>query len=127
MPVDVKEEIPLLMLLLGILTFATQTVGKPVKSRGAFYVLLGILLYTNLFQLTDILINNFHPDDGRMVDNTGGRHRLMQLNGLWGVLIAAIATPLVLLLYHYKAARNKKLEMALTMAFILWAVVVYMR
>lgn len=71
------------------------------------------------------ITNMINPTDGWVVDSSGARQRVMQLNWVWGVFAGLILSPLIVILYHKKVQRNKMLEIAFVGVFVLVTAVFY--
>jgi hypothetical protein len=125
MQTQLKNEAQICMLLFGALTLGSLVAKKPFKTSIPFYILLGTMLYINIFILTNYTVNRISPDDGWFVDNDGERHRVMQMNWIWGVLTGLVLSPLTIVLYHKKIKRNKLLEISLTSIFIILTAIIY--
>jgi hypothetical protein len=125
MQTQLKNGVQVYMLLFGVVTLASLVAKQPFKTSIPFYILLGAMLYVNSFIMTNVLVDILNPDDGQFVDTTTGeRHRVMQMNWVWGVLAGFVLTPLALIIYH-KSQRNKVLEISLTAIFILVTAIIY--
>jgi hypothetical protein len=124
---QLKSEPQIYMLLFGLLTLGTLLAKQTFKTSIPFYILLGVMLYVNIFILSSLTINIISPDNGWVVDTNGERHKVMQTNWIWGVLAGLIISPLAILLYYKKVKRNKILEISLTTIFIILTAIVYIK
>jgi hypothetical protein len=115
------------MLLFGFLILGSLFAKQPFKISIPFYILLGLMLYINIFILTTLIVNKINPDDGWFIESNGERHRVMQMNWVWGVLLGVIFSPLTTILYHKKIQRNKVLEVSLTTIFIVVTAIIYIK
>lgn len=113
------------MLLFGLFTLGSLFAKQPYKTPIPFYILMGVMLYINIFILTSLIINTIMPDDGWIVDSNGERHRVMPMNWMWGVLVGLVISPVAIFLYHRKMKRNKVLEISLTTIFIILTAIIY--
>jgi len=127
MQTQLKNEPQIYMLLFGFLTLGCLFAKQPFKTSIPFFILLGSMLYINIFILTTLIVNTFSPDDGWFIDGNGERHRVMQMNWIWGVLFGLIFSPLTIILYHKKIHRNKVLEIILTTIFIVVTAIIYIK
>lgn len=127
MQTDLKNEPQLFMLLFGLLTLTSLFAKQPFKTSIPFYILLGTMLYLNIFILTNLIVNAINPDDGWFIETNGERHRVMQMNWMWGVLTGLVLAPLTIVLYHKKIQRNKVLEISLTTVFIILTTIIYIK
>lgn len=127
MQTKLKNEPQIYMLLFGLLTLGSLFAKQPFKTSIPFYILLGTMLYINIFILTNQIVNIISPDDGWVVDTNGERHRVMQMNWIWGVLAGLVLSPLTIILYHKKIRRNKVLEISLTTIFIILTTIIYIK
>ena len=127
MQTQLKNEPQIYMLLFGLMTLGSFFAKQPFTTSIPFNILLGIMLYINIFILTNIIVNTISPDDGWFVDKNGERHRVMQMNWIWGVLSGLILSPLTIVLYHKKIERNKALEVSLTTIFIILTAIIYIK
>jgi hypothetical protein len=127
MQTDLKNEPQIFMLLFGLLTLGSLFAKQPFKTSIPFYILLGTMLYINIFILTNFIIDTISPGDGWVVDTTGVRHRVMQMNWIWGVLTGLVLSPLTIVLYHKKIKRNRVLEISLTTIFIILTAIIYIK
>jgi len=127
MQTALKQEPQVYMLLFGLLTLGSLFAKQPFKTSIPFYILLGTMLFINIFILTGLIMDILSPDDGRFVDTNGEKHHVMQLDWVWGVLAALVLAPLTLMLYHKKIQRNKALEISLTTIFIIVTAIIYIR
>src|SRR5690554_4452737 len=124
MQTQLKNEPQIYMLLFGLLTLGSLFAKQPFKTSIPFYILLGTMLYINIFILTNFIVNTISPDDGWFVDNNGERHRVMQMNWIWGVLVGLVLSPLTIFIYHKIIKRNKVLEVSLTTVFIILTAII---
>ncbi len=124
---DLKSKPQVYMLLFGLLTLGSLFSKQPFQTSIPFYILLGIMLYINFFMLTNFIVDTISPDDGWVVDNNGERHRVMQMNWIWGVLAGLVLSPLTIFLYHKKKQRNKVLEISFTIIFIILTAIIYFK
>ncbi len=120
-----KKEPQLYMLLLGLLTLASFFVRLPFKTPVLFYILLATMLYTTIFLCTHLLLNAMSSNEGWVV--SAENHRLMQSNYIVGLLSGLVLSPLILILYHKKAPRNKRLEISLTAIFSIITAIIYIK
>ena len=124
---ELKNESQVYMLLFGLLTFVSFFAKKPFKTSIPFYILLGIMLYTSILIITTQVVNLIRPNDGWFVESNGERHRVMQMNWMWGVLFGFVFSPVIIVLYHKKVQRNKTLEISLTAIFIILTAIIYIK
>jgi hypothetical protein len=127
MQTQLKNELQIYMLLFGLLTLGSLYAKHPLKTSIPFYILLGIMLYINIFILTNQIVNIIRPDDGWVIDNDGERHRVMQMNWVWVALAGLVLSPLTIILYHKKIKRSKVLEISLTTIFIILTALIYIK
>jgi len=127
MQMQLKKEPQSYMLLFGLLTLGSLFTKQTFKTSIPFYILLGTMLYTNIFILTNLIVNTISPDDGWFVDTNGERHRVMQMNWIWGVLVGIVLSPLTIFLYHKKTQRNRVLEISLTTIFTILTSIIYIK
>jgi len=124
---QLKREPQIYMLLFGLLTLGTLLAKQTFITSIPFYILLGVMLYVNIFILTSLTVNIISPDNDWVVDTNGERHKVMQMNWIWGVLTGLSLSLLTILLYHKKVKRNKILEISLTTIFIILTAIVYIK
>jgi glucan phosphoethanolaminetransferase (alkaline phosphatase superfamily) len=127
MQADLKNKSQIFMLLFGLLTLGSLFAKQLFKTIIPFYILLGTMLYINIFILTNFIIDRISPGDGWVVDNIGERRRVMQMNWIWGVLAGLVLSPLAIILYHKKIKRNRVLEISLTTIFIILTAIIYIK
>lgn len=127
MQTQFKKEPQIYMLLFGLLTLGSLFTKQSFKASIPFYILLGTMIYINIFILTNLIINIISPDDGYIVDSDGEKRRVMQLSWMWGVLAGLILSPLTIVLYHKKVRKNKMLEISLTTIFIILTAIIYIK
>lgn len=127
MQTNLKNKPQVYMLLFGIFTLWTLYTKLPFKTSLLFYVLLGTMLYINIVIIANLLANMINPNDGWHIDSGGTKHRIMQMNWIWGAAIGLILSPLSIIFYHKKVQRNKTLEIILTTIFILTTAFIYIR
>jgi hypothetical protein len=127
METDLKNGPRIFMLLFGLWTLRALLAKQQLMASILFYILLGTMLYINIFISTNLIVNIINPDGGWIVDNNGERHRVMQMNWIWGVLAGLILAPLIIVLYHKKIKRNKVLEILLTTIFIILTAIIYIK
>lgn len=125
MQANLKNGPQVFMLLLGLFTLGSLFAKQPFKTPIPFYILFGVMLYINIFILTNLIVNTLIPDDGWVVDNNGERYRVMSMNWMWGVLAGLVISPVAIFLYHRKIQRNKVLEISLTAIFIISTSIIY--
>jgi drug/metabolite transporter (DMT)-like permease len=126
MQTHLKNEPQIYMLLFGFLTLGCLFAKQP-KTSIPFYILLGSMLYVNIFIFTNLIVNKINPYDGWFIESNGERHRVMQMNWIWGVLFGVIFSPLTTILYHKKLHRNKVLEVSLITIFIVVTAIIYIK
>jgi hypothetical protein len=85
------------------------------------------MLYINIFILTNQIVNIISPDHGYVVDSNWERHRVMQMNWIWGFLAGIVLAPLTIILYHKKIQRNKALEISFTAIFTILTAIIYIK
>ena len=124
---ELKNTPQVFMLLFGLFTLGSFFAKQPFKTSIPFYFLLGKLIYINIFQLTNLIVNSINPEDGWIVDNNGERYRVMQTNWIWGILAGFILSPLTIVLYHKTITRNKVLEFSLTTIYIILTTIIYIK
>jgi hypothetical protein len=127
MQTQLKNEPQIYMLLFGLLTLGSLFAKQTFKTSIPFYLLLGTMLYINIFILTNQIVNIISPDHGYVVDSNWERHRVMQMNWIWAVLTGLVLSPLTIILYHKKIQRNKALEISFTTAFIISTAIIYIK
>ena len=127
MQTQLKNEPQIYMLLFGLLTLGSLFAKQPFKTSIPFYLLLGTMLYINIFILTNQIVNIISPDHGYVVDSNWERHRVMQMNWIWGVLAGIVLAPLTIILYHKKTQRNKALEISFTAIFTILTAIIYIK
>lgn len=127
MQTDLKNKPQVYMLLFGLLTLGSLFAKQPLKTSIPFYILLGTMLYINIFILTNLVVNATSPDDGWVLDSNGTRRRVMQMNWIWAVLAGLVLSPLTIILYHKKTQRNKALEILFTTVFIILSAIIYIK
>jgi len=127
MQIQLKNMPQIYMLLFGLLTLGSLFAKQTFKTSIPFYILLGTMLYINIFILTNLIVNAISPDDGWFVGTNGERHRVMQMNWIWGVLAGIFLSPLTIFMYHKKIQRNKILEISLTTIFIVLTSIIYIK
>jgi hypothetical protein len=118
-----KDGPQLFMLALGGLTLLAFYTANSWFSTFLFYLLAGYLLYVNYFMLTDWIIDLTDPDRG-WITIDGKRHRVMDMSSVWSVLSGLILAPLTILLYH-GTERNRTIEIAVTAAFTIMTLSIY--
>ncbi len=126
---QIKNEALINMLLFGLLTLKLLFAKHSFKTSIPFYILLGTMVYINIFELTNIIIFKISPEKSNsgFIDINGERHATMQMNWLWGVFSGLILSPLTIVLYHKKIQRNKILEISLTTIFIVLTAIIYIK
>ena len=124
---ELKNTPQVFMLLFGLFTLSSFFAKQPFKTSIPFYFLLGKLIYINIFQLTNLIVNSINPENGWIVDNNCERYRVMQTNWIWGILAGFILSPLTIVLYHKKITRNKVLEISLTTIYIILTAIIYIK
>ena len=124
MQTGLKNEPQIEMILFGFITLASLFIKQPNNTSILLYILLAMLIYINTFIVTNFIVNIINPDDGWFVDNTG-RHRVMSLNWIWGVVAGIIISPLMVIIYHKFVKRNRLLEILLTIFFIITTIIIY--
>ncbi len=127
MQAGLKNEPQVLMFLFGLLTLKSLFAKHSFKTSVPFYILLGSMLYINIFILTNLIVGTINPDDGWFVDNNGVRYRVMSMNWIWGVVAGIVLSPLTIILYHKKVKRNKILEISITIIFIVLTAIIYIK
>lgn len=125
MQTQLKNESQIYMMLFGILTLVSLLAEKSLKTPIPFYIFFGILIFTNIFIVTNLIVNLINPYDGWSVNTNGERVRVMQMNWIWGVLVGLVLSPLTIFLYNKK--RNKMLEISFTTIFIILTVIIYIK
>jgi hypothetical protein len=125
MQTQLKNEPQINMLWFGFLILWSLFAKHPFKTSIPFYILLGSMFYINIFILTTLIVNKFNPDDGWFIVSNGERHRVKQMNWIWGVLFGVIFSPLTTVLYYKKIHRNKVLEVSFTTIFIFVTAIIY--
>ncbi len=86
-----------------------------------------MMLFINIFILTNQIVNIINPDDGMVKDNIGERNSVMQMNWVWSILAGLVLSPLIIVQYHKKIKRNKILEISLTTIFLILTAIVYIK
>jgi len=124
---DLKNEPQITMFIFGIMTIASFFAKVPFKTSVPFYILLGTMIYINVFILTNLFVNIISPDDGWVVDSTGQKHRVMQMNWIWGVLSGIVFASISILIYHKLIKRNRILEISLTTIFVIVTIVIFVK
>jgi hypothetical protein len=124
---QLKNEPQIYMLLFGLLTLGSLFATHPFKTSISFYILLGMMLFINIFILTNQIVNIINPDDGMVKDNIGERNSVMQMNWVWSILAGLVLSPLIIVQYHKKIKRNKILEISLTTIFLILTAIVYIK
>jgi hypothetical protein len=124
---DLKKDAHLFTLCFGLMAFISLFSKPPFKSSLPFYMLLGLMIYFNILIFTGPIVNILNPDDGWVVDKSGERHRIMQMNWAWGALIGLIISPLTILFYHKFIRRNKYLEILFTATFVVVTGITYIK
>ncbi len=127
MQTGLKSGPQIVMLLFGLLTLGSLLAKQPFNTSIPFYILLGTMMFVNIFIMTGLITDVLSPDDVRPVDTKVERHYVMQMNWIWGVLATLVLSPLTLLLYHKKIQRNKVLEISLTTIFIILTAIIYIK
>jgi len=127
MQTELKNKPQVFMLLFGGLTLGSLLLKKPFHTAIPFYVLLGTMLYINVFIITNQLITLMNPDEGWFIDSNGERQRVMQMNWIWGVFTGLILSPLLVILYHKKINRNSLIEISMTTLFIISTAIIYIK
>ena len=127
MQTQLKNEPQIYMLLFGLLTLGSLFAKQTFKTSIPFYLLLGTMLYINIFILTNQIVNIISPDHGYVVDSNWERHRVMQMNWIWAVLTGLVLSPLTIILYHKKIQRNKALEISFTAIFTILTAIIYIK
>ena len=122
---QLKNKPQVYLLLFGLLTLGSLIFTRPIKTSIPFYLLLGIMLYVNLFIVILLLVNVINPNDGLFIDSNGETQYVMAMNWIWGAFIGAILAPFAIYQYHKKVSRNKVLEIGLTSAFVLLTAILY--
>lgn len=117
---DIKERAQIILLVLCLITLLTQIVKKPFNTSIFFYFLLGILIFTNLFFLSNIIIGKINPNDGWSADSFGVRQKVMSINWIWGILSGIIITPILITNYNKRVHRNKIIEISFTVILSLY-------
>lgn len=72
-------------------------------------------------------MNIIDPEDGWITDSNGEKQRVMQMNGIWGVFLGLLLSPILVTLYQRRIKRNTSLEIAFTTVFIIVTAVIYMK
>jgi len=121
-----RDDPQVYMLLFGLLTLVSLFAKRTFLTSIPFYILLGVMLYMNIFMQTYQISNMINPNDGWIVDSSGERQRVMQLNWVWCILAGLILSPLIVILYHKKAERNKVLEITFIGVFVLVSAIIYL-
>lgn len=112
------------MLVLGVLTFSSFVFRKKLISTILFSTILGVMLYVNLFLLTNFIVDTFNPDK-ELGDLDEVRHRGMDMNWIWGVQAGIILSPLILFFYHTSKLRSRMIETVVTVLFVITTIVIY--
>jgi hypothetical protein len=127
MQTGLKHDPQVFMLLFGLLTLGSLYDTQPSKTSIPFYILLGTMLYINIFILNELIVNTISPNNGWFVDSNGEKRRVMQMNWIWGVLAGFVLSPVIIIFYHKKVRRNKVLEIAFTTIFIILTAIIYIK
>lgn len=127
MQTQLKNQPQIYMLLFGLLTLGSLLAKQTFNTSVPFYILLGTMLYINIFILTNRIVTIISPNDVWGADTNGERHRVMPMNWVWGVLTGLVLSPLAIMLYHKKVKRNKRLEISLTTIFIVLTAIIYIK
>lgn len=122
-----KNDIQLYLILFGLVSLASLFSNGAFKTKLPFYILLGIMLYVNIFMLTNYVVNKLQADNAWITDNNGQKHRIMQWQWLWGALSGIIISPLLVLFYHTKIKSNKIIERAYIIMFISASILIYVK
>ncbi len=125
MQTKLRDDPQVYMLLFGLLTWVSLFAKRTFLTSIPFYILLGVMLYMNIFMQTYQLSNFINPNDGWVVDSSGERQRVMQLNWVWCILAGLVLSPLIIILYHKKAQGNKVVEIAFVSVFVLVTAIIY--
>ena len=123
----VKHNPQIFMIGIGIISILTF-LGKQHKAfTVTLYIILGLVIYIGIFQITNWIIDIVSPDRGWYIDpETGQRHMMQDPSFLLGVFIGIILTPILIWLYHKNAKRNRKLEIACVSIFTVMTVLIYL-
>jgi len=124
---DFKNEPQVIMLIFGLMTLASFFAKQPFKTSVPFYILLGTMICINVFIVTNLLLNIISPDNTRVVDKAAENHQFMNMNWIWGYFSGFLLSPLIVLLYHKRAKRNRFLEISLTAVFIVITLIIYLK
>lgn len=124
---EIKSDAELFLLFLSLITLLSLLFRQPYTTSIVFYILLGIILFENIFFVVDMFVNTFTPDSGEVIESNGTRHRVMQMNWVWGVLCSLSLTPLIIFFYYKKKQQYKLLEIGLTVIFIIETAINYLK
>lgn len=124
---QLKNQSQFFLLLLGLLTLGSLFAKRPFQTSILFYILLGIIFYINIFSLSNHIIDIINPNDGWVIDSSGEKQRVMQMNWKWANLLGLVLTPLLMVLYHKIIGKNKVLEISLTTIFIILTFIIYIK
>ncbi len=119
-----KNKPQIFMLVLGVLTFSSFVFRKKLIATILFSIILGIMLYVNLFLLTNFIVDTVNPDK-EWGDLDEVRHRGMDMNWIWGVQAGIILSPLILFFYHISKLRSRMIETVVTALFVITTMVIY--
>ena len=117
----------IIMLVFGLMTLASLFARKHFKTPVLFYLLIGAMVFTNVFMLTTNLANVMNPDSGWIIDSNGVRQRVMNMTWIWGVLSGLILTPFAIFAYHKFIEPKPVLEISITLVFLVVTTVIYVQ
>lgn len=119
-----KDKPQIFMLVLGILTFSSFVFRQNRIATILFSIILGVMLYVNLFLVTNFIVDilNTDKDLGELSEM---RHRGMDMNWIWGVMVGIILSPLILIFYHINKLSNRMIETVTTVLFLTTTIVIY--
>jgi len=124
MQTNLKSQPQIYLMVLGIVVLVSLFTKKFFKIPIPFYILLGIMLYVNIFMVTNFIADLLNPNDGWM-EHQGEKRRVMGMNWVWGIFTGFILSWMMVLFYHKKIQKNKVLEIVFVAVFILTTFIIY--
>lgn len=124
MQTHLKNNPQIAMLVFGAITLVSFFTQKKNISTILFFALLGTMLFVNYCILTDRIIDLINPNRG-WIEFEGKKQKVMDLSWIWSVISGLFFSPLTLFLYQKKKMRNRAMEIAVTILFLVTTFAVY--
>jgi hypothetical protein len=118
-----KAFVYLWVLLFGGVTLVSLLLNKKTISTILFYLLIGLILLVTYLMLINLIIPMRDPN---IIGAIAGKHDdKIYMDWRWGILFGFLLTFLTILLYHKSRQKNRVIEIAFAVLFIVIAFIRY--